>query len=142
MKSVCPMVCQKNENVLYTPCKPFSKPCPKSLCKPSANPLQTSKPSRQSQSSANPVPIPLRPLRGLHSLHLNKSKRGEYNRGLALQAYLLYTIKGFACRSQPIKHTIKGFPRNITKHTKRRRPRYSQILNKPLRKTFRFPLPP
>lgn len=119
MKSVCPMVCQKNENVLHTPCKSFSKPCPK----PSAN------------HCSNP---PLSPLRGLHSLHLNKSKRGEYNRGLALQAYLLYTIK-VCFANQPIKHTIKGFPRNITKHIKRNMLR---SFNKPLRKTFRFPLLP
>lgn len=69
MKSVCTMVCQKNENVLQASCKPFFKPCPK--------------------PPANPVPNPLRPLRGLHSLHLNKSKRGEYNRGFALQTNLL-----------------------------------------------------
>ena len=67
MKSVCPMVCQKNENHLQ-------KPSPTTADK---SPVQ------------NPAPIPLRPLRGLHSLHLNKSKRGEYNRGFALQTYLL-----------------------------------------------------
>ena len=72
-----------------------------------------------------PVPNPLCPLRGLYSLRLNKSKRGEYNRWLALQAYLLYTINGSACRSLPIKHIIKGFPRNITKHTKRNMLRHS-----------------
>ena len=102
-----------------------------------------------------PVPNPLRPLRGLHSLHLNKSKRGEYNRGLALQAYLLYKINGSACRSLPIKHIIKGFPRNITKHTKRKKSDHStnpcgkpSFFPSPLRGTvggntnrFRFPLP-
>ena len=97
----------------------------------------------------------MRPLRGLHSLHLNKSKRGEYNPRLALQAYLLYKINGSACRSLPIKHTIKGFPRNITKHTKRNMLRHStnpcgkpSFSPSPLRGTvgvntnlFRFPLP-
>ena len=76
MKSVCPTVCQKNENVLYTPCKPFNKTfthpqqtqqtLANRCFKPLTKPLQTSS-------------KPLRPLRGLHSLHLNKSKRGEYN---------------------------------------------------------------
>ena len=136
MKSVCPMVCQKNEN-------------------PVQNPRQTTA-SNPWQNPCKPVPNPLCPLRGLHSLHLNKSKRGEYNRGLALQAYLLYKINGSACRSLPIKHTIKGFPRNITKHTKRRRPDHSinpcgkpSFSSSPLRGTvgvntnpFRFPLPP
>ena len=104
MKSVCPTVCQKNENVLYNPRQPL---------------LQTLDKTLQTSSKS------LCPSRGLHSLHLNKSKRGEYNRGLALQAYLLYKINGSACRSLPIKHTIKGFPRNITKHTKRNMLRHS-----------------
>ena len=94
MKSVCPMVCQKNEKVLYTPCKMFNK----TLYTPSAHPTKPSpnhcfKPLTK---PCKPVPNPLCPLRGLHSLHLNKSKRGEYNRGLALQAYLLYKINGSA----------------------------------------------
>ena len=153
MKSVCPMVCQKNEKVLYTPCKSFNKPC--------SHPLQTTNtPStnhcfKPLTKPCKPSSNPLCPLRGLYSLHLNKGKRGEYNRGLALQAYLLYKINGSACRSLPIKHTIKGFPRNITKHTKRNMLRHStnpcgkpSFSSSPLRGTvgvntnpFRFPLP-
>ena len=66
---------QTVQQTLYTPLQTqhtFNKPL-----------LQTLDKTLQTSSK------PLRPLRGLHSLHLNKSKRGEYNRGLALQAYLL-----------------------------------------------------
>ena len=48
------------------------------------------------------------------------------------------TIEGSACRSLPIKHTIKGFPRNITKHTKRRKPDHS---TNPCGKPSFFPSP-
>ena len=126
MKSVCPMVCQKNEkrvthalqtskqNPLYTPqqttnktlAKPFSKPC----SKPS-KPLQT-----------------LAPLEGLTFSALKQKQAG----------WIQSKVSAFA-EDQPIKHTnqwlrlskptfyiqIKGFPRNITKHTKRRRPDHS-----------------
>ena len=122
------------------------KPCTKPSTTTASNPWQP---------PANQFQTPLCPLRGLYSLHLNKSKRGEYNRGLALQVYLLYKINGSACRSLPIKHIIKGFPRNITKHTKRRKPGHSTnpcgkptFSLSPLRGTvgvntnlFRFPLP-
>ena len=140
MKSVCPMVCQKNENVLYTPCKPLNKPC--------THPRQTTnKPSTNHCFKPLTKPVqtsskPLCPLRGLHSLHLNKSKRGEYNQRFALQTHLLNI-------------QIKGFPRNITKHTKRNMLRHStnpcgkpSFSSSPLRGTvgvntnlFRFPLP-
>ena len=70
---------QNPVHTLSTPNKTLAKPLLQTLDKP----LQTSS-------------KPLCPLRGLHSLHLNKSKRGEYNRGLALQAYLLYKINGSA----------------------------------------------
>lgn len=112
MKSVCPMVCQKNENVLYTPRKPANKTFYTPFNKPPAtNPRQ---PLLQTLSKApcKPFSNPLAPLRGLHSLHLNKSKRGEYNQRLRLSKPTFYI-------------QIKGFPRNITKHTKRRRPGHS-----------------
>ena len=116
---------QNSKQNLYTPSANPTKPSPNHCFKPLTKPLQT-------------IFKPLCPLRGLHSLHLNKSKRGEYNRGLALQAYLLYTINGSACRSLPIKHIIKGFPRNITKHTKRNMLRHS---TNPCGKPSFFPLP-
>ena len=103
---------QNSKQTLYTPFTNHQHTLAKPLLQPLTKPCK-------------PVPNPLCPLRGLHSLHLNKSKRGEYNRGLARQAYLLYKINGSACRSLPIKHIIKGFPRNITKHTKRNMLRHS-----------------
>ena len=141
-KSVVHALQTVQQNLFTPPCKPnktLAKPLLQTLTKP-----------------CKPVPNPLCPLRGLHSLHLNKSKRGEYNRGLALQAYLLYKINGSACRSLPIKPIIKGFPRNITKHTKRNMLRHStnpcgkpSFFPSPLRGTvgvntnlFRFPSPP
>ena len=148
------MVCERFENRCpscfnkfahhHTPCKPFPNVCPK----PSANHLQTKKAFCQ--------PNPLQTV----DIQI---------RGFALQTYRLYIIKGFACRSHPIKHNlklsplakgyslyiIKGFPRNTTKHTRRRRPRFStnpcgkpSFFPSPLRGTvgvntnlFRFPLP-
>ena len=137
----------KNEKCMLHGLPKEWKPCTKPSTTTASNP---------STKPCKPVPNLLCPLRGLHSLHLNKSKRGEYNRGLALQAYLLYKINGSACRSLPIKHIIKGFPRNITKHTKRRKLDHStnpcgkpSFSPSPLRGTvgvntnlFRFPSPP
>ena len=62
MKSVCPMVCQKNENVLYMPCKPLNKTL-YTLSKPPTHPrqplLQTLDKTLQTSSK------PLVPLEGL-----------------------------------------------------------------------------
>ena len=139
----CTRPANRSTNPVHTPLQTTNKPSTNHCFKPLTKPCK-------------PSSNPLCPLRGLHSLHLNKSKRGEYNRGLALQAYLLYKINGSACRSLPIKHTIKGFPRNITKHTKRNMLRHStnpcgkpSFSSSPLRGTvgvntnpFRFPSPP
>ena len=112
IKMCCTRPANRSTNPVHTPLQTTNKPSTNHCFKPLTKPCK-------------PSSNPLCPLRGLHSLHLNKSKRGEYNRGLALQAYLLYKINGSACRSLPIKHTIKGFPRNITKHTKRNMLRHS-----------------
>ena len=139
MKSVCPMVCQKNE-------KRCTKPSTNHCFKPLTKPLQTS-------------PKLPAPLEGLTFSALKQKQAGwiqskAFAPGKRLP--IKHTIKGFACRSLPIKHIIKGFPRNITKHTKRRRPDHStnpcgkpSFSPSPLRGTvgvntnpFRFPSPP
>ena len=73
MKSVCPMVCQKNENVLYTPCKTVNKTC--------THPQQTQhtlnnhcfKPLTK---PCKPVPNPPVPLEGLTFSALKQKQAG------------------------------------------------------------------
>ena len=115
------------------------------------NPLHTlqqttfNKPSPATASNCftKPCSNPLAPLEGLTFSALKQKQAGW------IQSKVCFA-------NQPIKHTIKGFPRNITKHTKRRRPDHStnpcgkpSFFPSPLRGTvgvntnlFRFPLPP
>lgn len=92
--------------------------------------LQTSKQRPCSKPSANRAPNPLCPLRGLRSYAPRQTVRGEYNPFRFSPSPLRGTVGvniikvSALCGKLPID-IIKGFPRNITKHTKRRKLRHS-----------------
>ena len=93
MKSVCPMVCQKNENVLHTPCKPAD-------CLVSHTPLQQNPRQPLLQTlSKNPLQTickPFVPLEGLTFSAL-KQKPAGWIQSMACFASLafIYKSKGF-----------------------------------------------
>ena len=73
MKSVCPMVCQKNENVLHTPRKPAN-------CLVNHTPLQQNprQPLLQTlpKTLSKPCPKPSVPLEGLTFSALKQKQAG------------------------------------------------------------------
>ena len=105
MKSVCPMVCQKNENVLYTP-----------------STTTASNPDKTLQTSSKP----LVPLEGLIFSAL-KQRQAGWIQSMACFASLPFIYKSMAplVGAYLLNIQIKGFPRNITKHTKRNMLRHS-----------------
>lgn len=103
--------------MLQTPCKPLLQTLSKTFSKPSAN--------HCFKLLDKPCPNPLEPLEGLTFSALKQKASG------------VNTIKGLLCKPT-FYIQIKGFPRNITKHTKRN---MFRPFNKPLRKTFLFPFP-